>query len=175
MSGDTPRMMRMKPLFRPLLDHHDRGISPLAPVQGLTPPSIPLPFHWRAGTCSQTFSPRAMEWFFLFTIALIVTVLIGTALISTALFATDRVVTLCILPLRGVYLSQVVHLRLSTLCLCAFSSLRFCLESLQLCSCIFVFFSSFSRLDFKQTLCICELCTWTRQKGFVHREPHIFS
>jgi hypothetical protein len=22
-----PRMMRMKPLFRPLLDHHDRGIS----------------------------------------------------------------------------------------------------------------------------------------------------
>jgi hypothetical protein len=26
-SGDTPRMMRMKPLFRPLLDHHDRGIS----------------------------------------------------------------------------------------------------------------------------------------------------
>ena len=28
MSGDTPRMMRMKPLFRPLLDHHDRGISP---------------------------------------------------------------------------------------------------------------------------------------------------
>ncbi len=25
--GDTPRMMRMKPLFRPLMDHHDRGIS----------------------------------------------------------------------------------------------------------------------------------------------------
>ncbi len=24
---DTPRMMRMKTLFRPLLDHHDRGIS----------------------------------------------------------------------------------------------------------------------------------------------------
>ncbi len=111
----------------------------------------------------------------IYTIALIVTVLIGTALISTALFATDRVVTLCILPLRGVHLSQVVHLRLSTLCLCAFSSLRFCLESLQLCGCIFVIFSSFSRLDFKQTLCICELCTWTRQQGFVHREPYIFS
>ncbi len=25
--SETPRMMRMKPLFRPLLDHHDRGIS----------------------------------------------------------------------------------------------------------------------------------------------------
>ena len=24
---DTPRMMRMKPLFRPMLDHHDLGIS----------------------------------------------------------------------------------------------------------------------------------------------------
>jgi hypothetical protein len=25
--GETPRMMRMKILFRPLLDHHDREIS----------------------------------------------------------------------------------------------------------------------------------------------------
>jgi hypothetical protein len=32
-----------------------RAIRSLAPVRGLTPPSIPLPFHWCAGTCSQTF------------------------------------------------------------------------------------------------------------------------
>ena len=35
----------------------------LAPVRGLTRPSTPLPFHWRAETCSQTFSPRVMEFF----------------------------------------------------------------------------------------------------------------
>ncbi len=41
-----------------------RAIRSLDPVRGLSPPSIPLPFHWRAGTCSQRFSPRVMEWFF---------------------------------------------------------------------------------------------------------------
>jgi hypothetical protein len=40
-----------------------RAIRSLAPVRGLTPPSIPLPFHWRAETCSQTFSPRVMDEF----------------------------------------------------------------------------------------------------------------
>ena len=40
-----------------------RTIRLLAPVRGLTPPSTPLPFLWRAGTCSQTSSPRAMDFF----------------------------------------------------------------------------------------------------------------
>ncbi len=41
-----------------------KAIRSLAPVRGLNPPSIPLPFHWRAETCSQTFSPRVMKVFF---------------------------------------------------------------------------------------------------------------
>ena len=42
-----------------------RPIRSLTPVRGLNPPSIPLPFHWRAETCSQTFSPRDMDFFLL--------------------------------------------------------------------------------------------------------------
>ena len=30
--SDTPRTMRLNTLFRPLLDHHDRGISPYLPA-----------------------------------------------------------------------------------------------------------------------------------------------
>ena len=41
-----------------------RAIRSLAPVRGLTPPSIPLPFHWRAETRSQTFSPKRHGFFF---------------------------------------------------------------------------------------------------------------
>jgi len=41
-----------------------QGFRLLAPVRGLIRPSIPLPFHWRPETRSQTFSPRAMNFFF---------------------------------------------------------------------------------------------------------------
>ena len=41
-----------------------QGSRLLAPVRGLIRPSIPLPFHWRPETRSQTFSPRAMDFFF---------------------------------------------------------------------------------------------------------------
>jgi hypothetical protein len=44
-----------------------RATRSLAPVRGLTRPSIPLPFHWCAETSSQTFSPRVMDFFFLNT------------------------------------------------------------------------------------------------------------
>jgi hypothetical protein len=32
-----------------------RVILSMTPVRGLNPPSIPLPFHWRVETCSQTY------------------------------------------------------------------------------------------------------------------------
>ena len=41
-----------------------RTIRSLAPVRGLTRPSIPPPFHGHQETCSQTFLPRAMDFFF---------------------------------------------------------------------------------------------------------------
>ncbi len=40
-----------------------RVILSLVPVRGVTPPSISLPFHWRAETWSQTFFPRSMDFF----------------------------------------------------------------------------------------------------------------
>ncbi len=43
-----------------------QGFRLLDPVRGLIRPSIPLPFHWRPETRSQTSSPRAMN-FFLFS------------------------------------------------------------------------------------------------------------
>ena len=43
-----------------------RAIRQLAPVRGLTRPSIPPPFHWCEETCSQTFFPRDMFFFLLF-------------------------------------------------------------------------------------------------------------
>ena len=42
-----------------------RTIRSLDPVRGLTRPSIPPPFHGHQETCSQTFPPRAMDFFFL--------------------------------------------------------------------------------------------------------------
>ena len=41
-----------------------RTIRLLAPVRGLTRPSIPPPFHGHQETCSQTFPPRAMDFVF---------------------------------------------------------------------------------------------------------------
>ena len=40
-----------------------RAIRPPAPVRGLSRPSTPPPLHWREETCSQTFFPRAVEFF----------------------------------------------------------------------------------------------------------------
>ena len=40
-----------------------QGFRLLAPVRGPIRPSTPLPFHWRPETRSQTFSPRAMNFF----------------------------------------------------------------------------------------------------------------
>ncbi len=52
-----------------------QGFRLLAPVRGLIRPSIPLPFHWRPETRSQTSSPRVMNFFsLLFIIRLIMNV-----------------------------------------------------------------------------------------------------
>jgi hypothetical protein len=41
----------------------DQGYPFTVPSPGANPPpSIPLPFHWREETCSQTFSPRVKDF-----------------------------------------------------------------------------------------------------------------
>jgi hypothetical protein len=41
-----------------------QGYPLTGPSPGANPPIYPLPFHWRPETCSQTFSPRAVDFFF---------------------------------------------------------------------------------------------------------------
>ncbi len=65
-------------------------ILSLVPVRGLTRPSIPLHFHWRAETSSQTFFPRTMDFVFFVCVCVCVH-------IHTYIFNTTR--NSCITPL----------------------------------------------------------------------------
>ncbi len=67
-----------------------RTIHSLVPVRGINPPSIPLPFHWREETWSQTFSPRAMKFFFLFLMELLPPFLVNPSLDRPAVLTYRR-------------------------------------------------------------------------------------